>query len=88
MGSPNREPRPTSPERLNIKQIEYVQGDPEGYTVDVTLTVSYEPWSDNKQDHELKDAVIAVYKAIDGSRSRAQKKRLKRLNEEYRDSGI
>lgn len=88
MGSPNREARPRSPERLSIKQIEYVQGDPEGHTVDVTLTVSYEPWSDNKQSHELKDAVVAVYKALEGSRNRAEKKRLKRLNEEYKDIGI
>jgi len=88
MGSLNREPRPRSSERLTIKQIETVKPDPEGWRVDVTLTVSYEPWSDNKQGHELKDAVVAVYKALEGSRTRAEKKRLKRLNEEYKDIGI
>ena len=88
MGSPNREARATSPERLKIKQIEMVEPSPSGYQVDVTLTVSYEAWDNPSNDNELKDAVVAVYRAINGSRSRAEKKRLKRLNEEYRDIGI
>lgn len=85
MGSPNREARPRSPERLTIKQIEMVEPSPNGHQVDVTLTVSYEAWDNPSNDNELKDAVVAVYKAIYGSRSRAEKKRLKRLEEEYKN---
>lgn len=87
MGSPNREPRPRSPERLNIKSIETVKPDPEGWKVDVTLTISYDPWDTASNDHELKDAVVAVYEAIDGSRSRAENSRLKKLEKEYKDIG-
>lgn len=87
MGSPNREARTTSPERLKIKQIEVVEPSPNGYQVDVTLTVSYEAWDNPSNDNELKDAVVAVYRAIDDSRSRAEKKRMKRLEKEYKNIG-
>ena len=85
MGSLNREARPRSPERLSIKQIGAVEPNPNGYMVDVTLTVSYEAWDNNPQEaYELKDAVVAVYKAIEGSRDRAKTKRINRLEKEYK----
>lgn len=87
MGSPNREARPQSPERLKIKQIEMVEPSPSGYQVDVTLTISYEAWDSPSNDNELKDAVAAVYNAIDSSRNRAEKKRLKRLEKEFEGIG-
>jgi hypothetical protein len=84
MGSLNREARPRSPERVSIKQIAAVEPGSNGYTIDVTLTLSYEVWDNPQSAYELKDAVVAVYKAIDGSRNRAKTKRLKRLEEEYK----
>jgi hypothetical protein len=84
MGSLNKQARPRSPERVNIKQIATVEPSSNGYTIDVTLTVSYDAWDNPQEAYELKDAVVAVYKAIDGSRERAKTKRLKRLEEEYK----
>lgn len=87
MGSPNREPRIQSTERLVIKRIEKVEPSSSGHQVDVTLTIGYEAWDNPSNDNELRDAVVAVYEAIDGSRDRAEKLRLKRLNKEFEGIG-
>lgn len=84
MGSLHKQARPRSPERVSIKSIGAVEPNPNGYMIDVTLTVSYEVWDNPEEAYELKDAVVAVYKAVEDSRTRAKTKRINRLEEEYK----
>lgn len=82
MGSPYREPRPRSPERLTLKRIDFAGHDPEDTRVTVTVSFVYEPWCCNGS-HEVTDAISAVVETFEAASEVAEKERLDNLNKEY-----
>lgn len=73
------EPKPRSPERLELLRVEsagFTDGD-----LQVTVTFRYDPWCCNGF-HEVADAVQAVHDMMDKSADRAYKKRTNRINKE------
>ena len=88
MGSPYREPRPRSPERIRLKSIDSVKFEEhDGYVDDVVTvqaTFTYYTWCCHDA-HEMCDAVEAMHRAIEDSANRAEKKRQKKLHAEHKD---
>jgi len=77
-----RDPRPKSPERLDLLRVDsagYVEG-----SVEVTVTYRYDSWCCNGF-HEVADGVQAVHQMLDKSAERAHKKRIDKINSEYRE---
>jgi hypothetical protein len=77
-----RDPKPKSPERLDLLRVDsagYVDG-----SVEVTVTYRYDSWCCNGF-HEVADGVQAVHQMVDKAVGRAYKKRTDRINAEYRE---
>lgn len=85
MGSPHREPRPQSPERLRVKRIDFAGHDPEDGAVTVTVSFSYDTWCCNGS-HEVTDAISAVVDTFEAASESSEKYRLQKLEEEYKDA--
>lgn len=97
MGSRYREPRPKSPERIQLQSIDSARFDKhDGYVDDavtIQATFTYYTWC-CRDFHEIVDAVAALEKAIQDSHDRAERKRRKKaqaehdeLLKEFRESG-
>ena len=88
MGSPYREPRPKSPERIRLKSIDSVKFEEhDGYvddSVTIQATFTYYTWCCH-DSHEICDAVEALHLAIQDSADRAEKKRQKKLSAEHEE---
>lgn len=86
MGSPYREPRPRSPERIRLKSIDSVSFEEhDGYVDDavtIQATFTYYTWCCG-DSHEIVDAVAALEKAIQDAHDRAERKRLKKAQAEH-----
>ena len=77
-----RDPKPRSPERLDLLRVDsagYVDG-----SIEVTVTYRYEPWCCNGF-HEVADGVQAVHQMVDKAIARAYKKRTDKINAEYQE---
>ena len=92
MGSPYREPRPKSPERIKLRSIDSA-GFEDGDSVTVQATFTYYTWCCHDA-HEICDAIEALHKAVEESAERAERKRSKKaraeheeLLKEFRESG-
>lgn len=83
MGSPHREPRPKSPERIRLRSIDSA-GFEDGDAVTVQATFTYYTWCCS-DSHEIVDAVAALEKAIQDSHDRAERKRLKKAQAEHNE---
>lgn len=81
MGSPYREPRPRSPERLKLRSIDSARLE-ESDVVTVQATFTYYTWCCG-DSHEIVDAVAVLEKAIQDAHDRAENKRLKKLQTEH-----
>lgn len=84
MGSPYREPRPKSPERISIKRIDFAGHDPEDSRVTVTVSFVYDTWCCNGS-HEITDAISAVVDTFEAASAISEKERLENLEEEYKN---
>lgn len=84
MGSAYREPRPKSPERINLKSIDFAGFDDSCDSVKIEATFVYYTWCCNGS-HEISDAVAALERLVSEASERAEKKRLKKAREEYSD---
>jgi len=88
MGSPYREPRPKSPERIRLKSIDSVKFEEhDGYvddSVTIQATFTYYTWCCS-DSHEIVDAVAALEKAIQESHDRAERKRRKKAQAEHNE---
>lgn len=82
MGSPYREPRPKSPERLSVKSIDFAGHDPEDGQTIVTVSFVYDRWCCNGS-HEVLDAITAVMETFEAASEMAEKERLDNLSKEY-----
>ena len=82
MGSPYREARPKSPERLSVKRIDFAGHDPEDSRITVTVSFLYEPWCCHGS-HEITDAISAVVDTFEAASDKAEAERLNNLNKEY-----
>ncbi len=84
MGSPYREPRSKSPERLSLKKIDFA-GIVDGVPM-VQATFDYDAWCCSDV-HEVMDAITTLNNAIEKSSERAYKKRMagaRKENEELK----
>ena len=81
MGSPYREPRPRSPERIRLRSIDSA-GFEDGDVVTVQATFTYYTWCCS-DSHEIVDAVAALEKAIQDAHDRAERKRRKKAQAEH-----
>jgi len=84
MGSAYREPRRKSPERINLKSIDFAGFDDGHDSVRIQATFVYYTWCCNGS-HEVSDAVAALERLVLEASERAEKKRLKKAREEYSD---
>lgn len=88
MGSPYREPRPNSPERIKLKNIDFAGFEEiDGYVGDavtVRATFTYYTWCCN-DSHEIADAVATLQKLVYQAAEKAEIKRLKKLREEHEE---
>lgn len=76
------EPRIKSPERLDLVKVNSA-GYTENGSIEVTVTYRYESWCCNGF-HEVADAVQAVHQMMESSTERAYKKRVRKLEEDYK----
>lgn len=79
MGSPYREPRPKSPERLSLRKIDFA-GMVDGVPM-VQATFSYDTWCCS-DFHEVMDAVETLNSVIENSSETAYEARMQGLREE------
>lgn len=86
MGSKYREPRPRSPEKLQLKSIDSARFEEEysGDVVTVQATFHYYTWCCN-DTHEIVDAIRTLEKAIQDASLRAERKRTKKAQAEHRE---
>lgn len=84
MGSPYREPRPKSPERLRVFKVNSAGFDPDTGYLQVVVTFNYDRWCCD-DSHEILDAITAVMETFEAASVQAEEERLKNLNEEYKD---
>lgn len=82
MGSPYREPRPKSPERLRVSKVNSAQFDPETGSLEVVVTFDYDRWCCNGS-HEILDAITAVMETFEAASLQAEQERIKNLEKEY-----
>lgn len=82
MGSPYREPRPQSPERLRLKSIDFAGFDPESGHLVVQASFTYDTWCCS-DSHEITDAILAVSETFEAASTMAEEERLKNLHKEY-----
>jgi hypothetical protein len=73
MGSPYREPRSKSPERLNLRKIDFA-GIVDGVPM-VQATFAYDTWCCS-DTHEVMDAITTLNDIIEKASERAYKKRM------------
>lgn len=79
MGSPYREPRPRSPERLNLRKIDFA-GMVDGVPM-VQATFAYDTWCCS-DFHEVMDAVETLNSVIEKAVEDAYSERIAGLNKE------
>lgn len=82
LGSPYREPRPQSPERLQLINFQSVGFDEDG-VLRMVAEFRYEPWCCNGS-HEIADAVVTLEKTISDASETAERIRDELAIEEYR----
>lgn len=82
MGSPYREPRPKSPERLSLRKIDFA-GMVDGVPM-VQATFAYDTWCCS-DFHEVMDAVKTLNAVIEKAYENAYEKRNQALNEEHQE---
>lgn len=82
MGSPYREPRPKSPERLSLRKIDFA-GMVDGVPM-VQATFAYDTWCCS-DFHEVMDAVETLNKVIEKSIEDAYEQRIAVLNQEMEE---
>jgi hypothetical protein len=82
MGSEYREPRPKSPERINLRKIDFA-GMVDGVPM-VQATFAYDTWCCS-DFHEVMDAVETLNNIIEKSSEDAYEKRVQALNEEHKE---
>lgn len=82
MGSPYREPKPQSPERLHLINFKEVGFDGDG-ALRVVAEFRYEPWCCNGS-HEISDAVVTLEKVVSEAAKAAEDIRSSLALEEFR----
>lgn len=82
MGSPYREPRPKSPERINLRKIDFA-GMVDGVPM-IQATFAYDTWC-CEDFHEVMDAVETLNKIIEKAQEDAYSERIAELNKELAD---
>jgi hypothetical protein len=82
MGSPYREPRPQSPERLRLKSIDFAGFDRDTGELIVQVSFNYDTWCCSNS-HEIIDAILAVSETFEAASTMAEEERLKNLHKEY-----
>jgi hypothetical protein len=80
MGSPFREPRPKSPERLSLRKIDFA-GVVDGVPM-VQATFAYDTWCCS-DTHEVMDAITTLNDVIERASERAYKKRMAGARKEH-----
>jgi hypothetical protein len=82
MGSPYREPRPKSPERLSLRKIDFA-GTVDGVPM-IQATFAYEAWCCNDV-HEVMDAITTLNDVIEKASEKAYKKRMAGARKEHEE---
>lgn len=82
MGSEYREPRPKSPERLELINFQSAGFDENG-SLRIVAEFRYEPWCCNGS-HEISDAVVTLEKVISEASEKAEEIRHELAVEELR----
>lgn len=82
MGSEYEEPRPKSPERINLKKIDFA-GLVDGVPM-VQATFAYDTWCCS-DFHEVMDAIETLNNIIEKSSEDAYEIRIKALNDEHKE---
>lgn len=82
MGSEYREPRPKSPERINLRKIDFA-GMVDGVPM-VQATFAYDTWCCS-DFHEVMDAVETLNNIVEKASEKAYKRRIQALNEEHQE---
>ena len=82
MGSPYREPRSKSPERLSLRKIDFA-GMVDGVPM-VQATFAYDTWCCS-DFHEVMNAVETLNNVIERASEDAYQKRMQALNEEHEE---
>jgi predicted dinucleotide-utilizing enzyme len=80
MGSPYREPRPKSPERISLRKIDFA-GVVDGVPM-VQATFAYDTWCCS-DFHEVMDAVETLNLVVENASENAYQIRVKALKEEH-----
>lgn len=82
MGSPHREPRSKSPERLSLRKIDFA-GLVDGVPM-VQATFAYDTWCCS-DFHEVMDAVETLNSVIEKAFESAYDSRIQELNKEHEE---
>jgi hypothetical protein len=82
MGSPYREPRPKSPERLSLRKIDFA-GLVDGVPM-VQATFAYDTWCCS-DTHEVMDAIATLNEVIEKASEKAYKKRMTGARKEHEE---
>ena len=82
MGSPYREPRPKSPERLSLRKIDFA-GIVDGVPM-VQATFAYDTWCCSDV-HEVMDAITTLNDVIERASEKAYKKRMEGARKEHEE---
>ena len=83
VGSPYREPRPKSPERLSLRKIDFA-GLVDGVPM-IQATFAYDTWC-CEDFHEVMDAVETLNIVIEKASEKAYKTRMQGLRKEHEEA--